>query len=51
MVGMVYGCIIILYDEDEDSGEVFVVNDVYDRSEYIFCCFWIYMVFELFEEN
>lgn len=51
VVGMVYGCTITLYDEDEDSGEVFVVNDAHDRSEHISCCFRIHTALELFEEN
>lgn len=46
MVGMVYGNNIIIYNDE-------VGNDVWDvdNVEYIFVCYWIYIVFEFFKEK
>lgn len=46
MVGMVYGNNVIIYDDEVDND----IGDV-DNVEYIFVCYWIYIVFEFFKEK
>lgn len=46
MVGMVYGNNVIIYDDEVDND----IGDV-DNVEYIFVCYWIYIVFEFFKEE
>lgn len=43
---MVYGNNVIIYDDEVDND----IGDV-DNVEYIFVCYWIYIVFEFFKEK